>query len=201
MPQEASLQPESSLSQLAFQHRRFISTGSMILGIMLMEIFGDRTGWLNWSIGLGLVFLGLAYRVRAAAYLLGRHVVTRIEARALCIAGPFARVRNPLYIGNFIIGLGVALALNQWYCYLIFAVEFSLMYALIIPYEEKFLAATFGAAYEKYRAEVKRFMPRFKPYGESCDVSPDYRSALRGESLHLAVLIVAFAIFYFLFIA
>lgn len=201
IPQAISSQPAFSLSQLAFQHRRFISIGSMILGIVLMAILGDKTSWLFWGIGLGLVFLGLAYRVYAAAFLLGRHVVTRIEAQSLCVAGPFARVRNPLYIGNFIIGLGVALALNKWYCYLIFAIEFSLMYALIIPYEEKFLTAKFGAAYEKYRAEIRRFLPRLKPYRESCEVSPDYPASLRGESLHLLILLVAFAIFYFLFIA
>jgi len=201
MTQAVPTQSETPLSQLVFQYRRFISTGSMILGIMFMEIFGDRTGWLSWSIGLGLVMLGLTYRVRAAAYLLGRHVVTRIEAESLCVAGPFARVRNPLYIGNFIIGLGVALALNQWYCYLIFAFEFSLMYAFIIPYEEKFLKAKFGLAYEKYRAAVKRFLPRLKPYRKSCDVRPDFRAAMRGERIHFFILLISFSIFYLLFIA
>ncbi len=191
----------TSLSDLAFKHRRFISSGALIIGIILKFILNGKSIWPLWALGLGIVLLGLLFRVYAAAHLLGRHVVTEIEAESLISSGPFAYVRNPLYIGNFIIGLGVSLALNEWYCYLLFVLEFSLMYALIIPYEERFLAGKFGSAYEAYRSAVRRFLPQFKAYSGKTDVSPAYRSALKGESLHALVLVVAFALFTFLFIA
>ena len=193
--------PRHRLSNLAFRHRRFISSGTLVIGIILKIALNGRSIWPLWFLGLGLVLLGLVFRVYAAAHLLGRHVVTEIEAETLCAAGPFAYVRNPLYIGNFIIGLGVSLTLNEWYCYLLFALEFSLMYALIIPYEEGFLSEKFKSAYASYRAATRRFFPRLKPYEGKTAVSPDYRSALIGESLHALVLFVAYGLFYILFMA
>lgn len=192
---------KNKLSSLAFRHRRYISSGALLLGTIIKAFVQGRSVRTAWLVGIGLVLLALALRIYAAAYLRGRHVVTEIEAESLCIAGPFAYVRNPLYIGNFIIGLAVALTLNEWYCYLIFGAEFTLMYALIIPYEEQFLSRKFTADYSAYCSEIHRFLPSLRPYPETHAVTPNYRSALVGEAPHVLILLLAFTLFYYLFIA
>ena len=80
--------------------------------------------------------------------------------------GPFAHVRNPLYLGNILMytGLGImSLALFPWM--LIIAIGwFFFQYSLIITSEEVYLARRFGEAYERYRGAVRRFVPRLTPY-------------------------------------
>lgn len=187
-------------ASLVFANRRFISSGTLVVILPLKLILGGTTNLSLWMAGLAIAAIGIASRIFTAAFLCGRHIVTEIEAETLCLAGPFARVRNPLYIGNFIIGIGVALAFNEWYGYLAFALEFGFMYSVIIPYEERFLQRKFGPAYENYRKATRRFIPRWKAYPDSTGTRPDIGKAAWGERIHSLVLAVAFTLFYFLFI-
>jgi protein-S-isoprenylcysteine O-methyltransferase Ste14 len=185
---------------LVFANRRFISSGTLVVILPVKLLLGGTTNFHLWMIGLALAAIGIASRIFTAAFLCGRHIVTEIEAESLCLSGPFAYVRNPLYIGNFIIGVGVALAFNEWYGYLAFALEFGLMYSVIIPYEERFLRGKFGPAYENYRKATRRFIPRWKAYPDCTETRPNFGKAAWGERIHGLVLAAAFALFYFLFI-
>lgn len=80
--------------------------------------------------------------------------------------GPFAYVRNPLYLGNMLLytGIGVmSLALFPWLP-IVALVWFIIQYSLIVSGEEEYLAGRFGAAYDEYRRRVPRFLPRLTPY-------------------------------------
>jgi len=185
---------------LVFAKRRFISSGTLVAGLLIKLSLGGTTTVSLWTTGLAIAAIGIAFRIFTAAFLCGRHVVTEIEAEALCVSGPFSYVRNPLYIGNFIVGLGVALAFNEWYGYAAFALEFGLMYAVIIPYEERFLRGKFGQVYENYRKATRRFIPRLKAYTVCAETRPDFGKAAWGERIHGLVLAATFALFYFLFV-
>jgi len=90
----------------------------------------------------------------------------RVGGTYLITTGPFAHVRNPLYLGNMIMyaGIGVmSMALFPWLL-LAAVVWFYVQYSLIISREEEYLAAQFGAAYDEYRNHVPRFLPRPTPY-------------------------------------
>lgn len=90
----------------------------------------------------------------------------RVGGTYLITTGPFAHVRNPLYLGNMIMyaGIGVmSMALFPWLL-LAAVVWFYVQYSLIISREEEYLAAQFGAAYDEYRKHVPRFLPRLTPY-------------------------------------
>jgi protein-S-isoprenylcysteine O-methyltransferase Ste14 len=80
--------------------------------------------------------------------------------------GPFAYVRNPLYLGNFILSLGLCVMAWAWmpWMLLIFLALFGLQYGLIISLEEEKLRKHFGWIYEDYLAEVPRLIPRMRPY-------------------------------------
>lgn len=90
----------------------------------------------------------------------------RVGGTYLITNGPFAYVRNPLYVGNMLMyaGVGVmSMALFPWLL-LVATVWFYVQYSLIVTQEEEYLAAQFGKAYEDYEGAVGRFFPRFRRY-------------------------------------
>ncbi|MDD8026130.1 MAG: isoprenylcysteine carboxylmethyltransferase family protein [Acidobacteriota bacterium] len=200
MSQETPENKGRHLSSLVFANRRFVSSGALVICLALKWALGGRSTFPLWAIGAAIVVFGLLFRVYSAAYLCGRHIVTKIEAEELCVSGPFAHVRNPLYIGNFIIGVGCVLAFNEWYGYAAFGLEFGLMYSVIIPYEERFLSGKFGQAYDDYKAATSRFFPRLKAYPKRTETTPLFGKAALGEKFHALVLAAAFALLFFLFV-
>lgn len=84
----------------------------------------------------------------------------------LVIRGPFAHVRNPLYLGNILIYFGLGIMSYALFPYLqIMAISFfAFQYHLIVSEEESFLEKKFGNSYQKYLQNVPRFFPRLIPY-------------------------------------
>jgi protein-S-isoprenylcysteine O-methyltransferase Ste14 len=84
----------------------------------------------------------------------------------LVISGPFAYVRNPLYLGNILMYLGLGIMSYALFPYLqiIALVFFIFQYHLIVKEEEVYLRNTYGKSYQDYAANVPRFIPRLLPY-------------------------------------
>jgi protein-S-isoprenylcysteine O-methyltransferase Ste14 len=115
-------------------------------------------------LGLPLVILGQLLRFWAVGCV-RRYRGERVGAEVLTTWGPYAFVRNPLYAGNGLIGLGWGLTAGFWAA-LIFVITFVLLYTvLIIPHEEAFLAEKFGAEYGDYRERTGKFFPKAWPKG------------------------------------
>lgn len=112
--------------------------------------------------GLGLVALGQGLRFWAAGSIT-RYRGEEVGAQRLVTWGPYALARNPLYIGNGLIGAGWGL-MAGWKALLIFALAFFVIYCLlIIPWEEEFLGRKFGSAFDEYAARTGRFFPAKLP--------------------------------------
>ncbi len=122
--------------------------------------------------GLPLAFAGEIVRMWAVGY---SGVTTRgdaVTAPTLVSAGPYAHVRNPLYVGNAITAAGFALAFTgrNSVPMRVALVGGSLaamgaVYAVIVPHEERYLRETFGAAFDDYVAAVPRVVPSPAPAG------------------------------------
>ncbi len=120
--------------------------------------------------GLPLAFAGEALRMWAVGY---SGVTTRgdtVTAPALVTAGPYAYVRNPLYVGNALTGAGFALAYTGkndpvTRAALVAGALAAMLsvYAVIVPYEEAYLRETFGEAFDDYAARVPRVVPQVEP--------------------------------------
>jgi protein-S-isoprenylcysteine O-methyltransferase Ste14 len=148
----------------------FANRGTLLaLPALALAALG-RPSAFSIAIGLPLAFLGEGIRCWAVGY---SGVTTRgdaVTAPKLITAGPYAHVRNPLYIGNAVTGLGFALAFTGK---LAPPVRTALVggalavmlgvYAIIVPHEEAFLRETFGDAYDAYAARVPRAIPTFDP--------------------------------------
>ncbi len=95
----------------------------------------------------------------------------------LAFRGPYAFVRNPMYLGRYFIVLGLILLAARWQIPLIIA--FTVLYwfymANRVKREEALLLQVFGKSYEEYCNEVNRFLPRLTPYRDSTVAFWDWR--------------------------
>ncbi len=110
------------------------------------------------AVSLVIVAVGQIWRCWSAG-VIGLYRGENVKALKLASSGPYAIMRNPLYFGNFVIGLGWSIIAGKW-AVLVFVVSFYVLYVMvIIPHEEKFLLSKFGHEYEDYCSRVKRFYP------------------------------------------
>lgn len=108
------------------------------------------------SAALLVILAGQVWRCWAVGFI-GLYRGENVKALKLATTGPYALMRNPLYFGNFLIGLGWSIIAGN-FAVLIFIVSFYVLYNMvIIPHEEAFLRSKFGIEYEAYCRRVKRF--------------------------------------------
>jgi protein-S-isoprenylcysteine O-methyltransferase Ste14 len=105
------------------------------------------------AVGGAIGLMGLWLRAYAAGYLHKQEVLT--------VTGPYARTRNPLYLGSLILASGAAVATRSWVAAVILLVYFGVVYAVVMRREEGELRAHHGTAFEAYARAVPLFFPRF----------------------------------------
>jgi protein-S-isoprenylcysteine O-methyltransferase Ste14 len=144
-----------------------------------------------WS--LALVIPGLWLRGYAAGYVK--------KNQELTTTGPYAHVRNPLYLGSILMAAGFAVALESWVVGVALGLMFVAIYVPVIASEERFLRATF-AGFDDYCHRVPRLIPRLTAArtpgddGQGRFFLPlylkhrEYNSLLGAALLYLALLIL-----------
>ncbi len=102
----------------------------------------------------------------------------------LITKGPFAYVRNPLYVGNMLLYSGVGVMANIPWLALVALCYFIVQYSLIVRLEEEYLRTTYGATFEKYCASVRRFVPKLTPYDAGTNEQPslDWKRGVISET-------------------
>lgn len=107
----------------------------------------------------------------------------------LVVTGAFAYVRNPLYLGNILLYLGIGVMSMSLFPYLQIGalIFFYIQYKFIIDEEEKYLEKTFGNQYEEYRNNVPRFLPRLTAFKNPGIEQPEYdiKKGLKSETRSL----------------
>jgi len=103
------------------------------------------------AVGLPVSILGLALRAWAAGHL--------EKNTTLADGGPYAYVRNPLYIGTLITATGLVIASRRWELGVLFAVVFLLIYLPVVELEEQHLRTLFPE-YDGYARRVPKLLPR-----------------------------------------
>ena len=84
----------------------------------------------------------------------------------LACRGPYAVVRNPMYLGRFFIILGALCLLGRWWVLPLFALVYYLYMVNRVKREEALLREVFGEKYAAYCAAVRRFVPSPRYRGE-----------------------------------
>ena len=113
---------------------------------------------LSLRAGIGCIIAGFLIRLWFNGY--------AIKNDKLTISGPYAYVRNPLYLGTFLIAMGFTIALKMgWLVGILFLAALGFMYYKTICSEQKMLLEKFGLVYQDYCAKVPAMIPwRLIPY-------------------------------------
>jgi protein-S-isoprenylcysteine O-methyltransferase Ste14 len=106
----------------------------------------------------------------------------KVAAKHLITWGIYAHTRNPLYLGNLLVVIGLSVIANNSWWYLSMLPLFAGVYWSIIFAEEEFLARQFGQEYIEYCRSVPRLLPRLAGVWRSCAaVAFDWQRVLRKE--------------------
>ena len=128
----------------------------MIAAVLLLA----RPSWALLLAGASIAATGEVIRMWAVSHV-GSRSRTRGEAVGpLIVTGPFARTRNPLYLGNLLLAAGLALASGVSSLVTAVVLLVGLQYACIVAWEETRLERSHGSEYRAYRAAVPRWFPR-----------------------------------------
>jgi len=120
------------------------------------EVFGQFMVWAGYS----LVILGAFGRVFCSAFIGGK------KNDEVVREGPFSVVRNPLYVFSFIAVVGIGMESRMITVLVLLAASYIIYYPKVVAKEEVFLKHKFGEPYEKFTAEVPRWIPAMKQYVE-----------------------------------
>jgi steroid 5-alpha reductase family enzyme len=100
-------------------------------------------------------------------------------------SGPYAWLRNPMYLGRFFVGLGLALLTWRWYLILPYVAIYCLYAQARVLGEERHLAGLFGADYQQYCQTVRRWLP-LPPRRRLSTERWSWDSVLRNHELRVA---------------
>ncbi len=159
--------------------------------------FASRGLDLAWDAGcLAVALLGEAVRFFTVGFVprgtSGRNTLRQV-ADALNTSGMYAVVRNPLYLGNFIIWLGLSLFMKSVWFTLIIILFFTIFYERIIFTEEAFLRQQFGDAFLEWAAATPAMLPRFRNWRPP-SLPFSWKSALVREYGSFYAIIVTFTV-------
>jgi len=128
-----------------------VPLGFVVAALYVFELLRRPPDPLAIAWSLALVVPGVWLRGYASGYVK--------KNQELTTTGPYAHVRNPLYLGSILIAAGFAVALESWAVGVALAAMFVAIYVPVIASEERFLRSTFPA-FEDYCRRVPRLLPR-----------------------------------------
>ena len=119
-------------------------------------------------------FLGILIRIYTVAYRSQRMCSCELNTK-----GVYSIVRNPLYLGNFFIFLGITLMSQSWEIVITISLLMIIFYTLVVLYEESVMQEKFGERYINWAHCVNCFIPSFKNY-----IKPDNKFSLKSVIFH-----------------
>jgi len=126
--------------------------------------FGEKFYLFPLMLGLAITITGQLIRgaTIGLAYIIRGGMDGKVYAEDLVTTGIFHHCRNPLYVGNILMLLGVGVLSNSLLYVVVIMPVFIFIYHAIVLAEEKFLANKFGEAFSGYCARVSRWVPSLK---------------------------------------
>ncbi|TDE11318.1 methyltransferase family protein [Dyadobacter psychrotolerans] len=124
------------------------------------ETFGEKYYFFPIILGLIVTFLGEIIRgiTIGLAYIIRGGRDKKVYAEKLVTEGIFNHCRNPLYVGNILMLLGVGILSNSLFYVGIVMPAFLFIYQAIVLAEENFLRNKFGAQFDQYCSRVNRWL-------------------------------------------
>ena len=162
---EAERRASARIGAVLFRHRGWLPVPFLLVPLLARGVFHP----LHWIIGAVLIVIGEAIRLAGVS---AAGTVTRRRSRTvqrLVTYGIFSWMRNPLYVGNFLIWMGFTVISGVLWFLPVAIVLFAVEYTLIVRYEEGVLESIFGGEYLAYKSRVPRWIARPPAQPESGD--------------------------------
>jgi protein-S-isoprenylcysteine O-methyltransferase Ste14 len=182
-----------------FRDKIFTLRSYTPIPFLLVMIICARPTAATMTIGFVLAAAGEFMRFWGVAYAGSLTRVTGgVGAPEVIVAGPFAHVRNPLYVGNMLTYVGIGIMSNALFPWLVLAaaVWFGFQYSQIVVLEQEFLEKEFGAAYLEFKRNVPCFIPRLSAYVDPVQSRqlPNWKEAVRSERRTFQALVLVLMI-------
>jgi len=143
----------------------FLYLTCLLLGLfldrlLLLPLILPEVALIRWAVGGGLILIGVAI-VTAGVRNFSRAatpVPSNQPVRALVTTGIHGWSRNPIYVGMFLLYVGIGLAASSpWVLILALPLAITLRYR-VVAREEAYLERRFGDTYRDYKARVRRWL-------------------------------------------
>jgi len=133
--------------------------GGLLDWLVPLDWLGGISRTARLAAGLVLLVVGLwiMQSGRATMKRIGTNVPPTQPALALATTGPFAHVRNPLYVGGMLAVLGLIVGLGLDWALLCFLASLPVLHFGVVLREERYLERRFGERYRQYKASVPRY--------------------------------------------
>jgi protein-S-isoprenylcysteine O-methyltransferase Ste14 len=165
---------------------RFNEILRQVIGLLLVAACANfaRPDSGTVSMGLALAVIGQVFRIYAAGYI--------FKNKQLASTGPYALVRHPLYLGNFIILMGFTLASANLYVVAIVVVFFLVWYPAAIAYEDSKLENIFGEEWRAWSRNIRAMIPgRVRISDLKADGWDTYQSLIRNGELPISLYLLS----------
>jgi protein-S-isoprenylcysteine O-methyltransferase Ste14 len=152
----AELSTKAKYGAVLFRNRSWLPVPFLLVALLVPAHPTAR----DWIVAAVLIGIGEWVRLAGVA---AAGTVTRRRSRdvqRLVNYGIFGWMRNPLYVGNFLIWMGFVVASGVLWFLPVAVLIFGVEYTLIVAYEEGVLESIFGADYLEYRQRTPRWVPR-----------------------------------------
>jgi protein-S-isoprenylcysteine O-methyltransferase Ste14 len=169
------------LQAFAYEHRNVLAGLPVVIAFLAVH---DTVGLVPLLAAASLGLLGAALRAWCTLY----NRFAQGERKTLATAGPYAWLRNPIYVGNTLVLLGCALASGLAWLVPVTCAWAFLVYDQVVRHEERRLLAKYGDAYREYQQRVPRWIPRLtlEPLAQ---LRPGFPRALLMQSPSLLPLV------------
>lgn len=168
---------------------------AVIVALMDVQYFLDSHTYDQWwdLFAISFVVAGLGIRVWTTGHTprrtSGRNTKGQV-ADSLNTRGIYSIVRNPLYLGNFVGGLGVILLLHSLWLTLYYVLAFALYFERVILVEERFLLRKFGDSYRQWAEKTPAFFPLILRKYQPDELPFCLRTVLRREYITVAMTVL-----------
>jgi len=143
-----------SITQYAYRLRGFLIPIPVIFSLFCFS-FETEMDDVIWPLGVSIFLFGIFLRIWTQQHL---HYRLKVK-KYLTTTGPYSFIRNPIYLGNILICLGlVVISELLWFVPISFFYCLGI-YFLAVRYEENHLLKKFGESYLRYMENVPRWFP------------------------------------------
>ena len=155
-----------------FRRRSYLPL--LLLAILLPAVV--KSGYPGGSHGKDLLWEGFCFAISLSGLAIRVLAVSHAapgtsgrgtwepNAESLNTAGVYSLVRHPLYVGNYLMWLGLSFFPHIWWCPVICSLVFWLYYERIAFAEEEFLRRRFGDAWEAWATRTPAFVPALRKW-------------------------------------